>query len=102
MWLSSEDLGQGKVNDRKEFLSGITNEFKSNKFYVWQMMGFDEFFITSVLSRLTIEELNHMVTTSRGSSFCSIGLSLHATRHHWWIVGSTKIILIVNNSWLMG
>ena len=43
------------------------------------MFGFDEFFITSVLSELMIEELNHIVTASRDSFFYSIGLPLYAT-----------------------
>ena len=46
------------------------------------MMWFDEFFMTSTLLGLTIEELNHMVTTPRGSSFYSVGLPLHAARRH--------------------
>ena len=82
----------------KKFPSDFTNELKLNKSYIWQTMEFDEFFMTSILSELTIEELNHMITTSRGLSFCFVGLSLHAARHHWWIVGTMRIILMVNNS----
>ena len=37
------------------------------------MMEFDEFFITSILSELTIEELNYMLTIPRGSSFYFAG-----------------------------
>ena len=92
------------MNDGKKFSSGFTNELKSNKSYIWQTIGFDEFSITSILSELTeltIEKLNHTITTCRDSSFCSAGLQLHAARHHWWIVGPTKIILIDNNSRLV-
>ena len=82
MRLSSKNLDQDSVNDGKKFASGFTNELNSNKSYIWQMMRFDEFFITSILSGLTIEELNHMITTPRGSSFCSAGLPLYIAKHH--------------------
>ena len=82
MRLSLEDLGQDSVNNENFFLSNFINELKSNKSYIRQMMRLEEFFMTSVLSRLMIEELNHMVSTPRGSSFYSVGLSLHTARHH--------------------
>ena len=99
--MSSKNLDQDRVNDGKEFPSDFTNELKLNKSYIWQIMRFDEFFIIFVLSELTIEELNHTVTTSRGSSFYSVELPLHTARRHWWIVGPTRIILMVNNFWLV-
>ena len=101
MWLSSEDFGQSSVNDGKKFLSGFINELKLNKSYIWQMMGFDKFFMTFILSKLTIEELNHTVTAPRDSFFYFIGLPLHTARHHWWIVGPMIIILMVKNSRLV-
>ena len=42
-------------------------------------MKFDKFFIIFILLGLTIEELNHIVTTPRGSSFSSTELPLYAT-----------------------
>ena len=101
MRLSSENLDQDRVNDRKEFSLDFTNELKLNKSYIWQMIGFDDFFITSILSELKIKELNHIVTISRDSFFYSTGLPLHAIRRHWWIMKPTRIILMVNNSWLV-
>ena len=82
MRLSSDDLGLDKLNDGKEFSSGFTDELKSNKSYIWPTIEFDQFFMISVLSRLMIEELNHMVTTPKGSSFCSAGLPLYIVRRH--------------------
>ena len=46
------------------------------------MMGFDKFFMTSILLGLMIEELNHTVTAPRGLSFCSTELPLHTARCH--------------------
>ena len=86
MWfmrLSSEDLGQDSINTGKEFSLDFINELKLNKSYIWQTMEFDEFFITSILSGLMIEELNYMVTIPRGSFFYSTRLLLHAAKCDW-------------------
>ena len=51
MWfmrLSSGDLDQDNMNDQKEFSSDFINKLKSNKFYIWQTMEFDEFFMTFI------------------------------------------------------
>ena len=39
-----------------------------------------------------------MITIPRDSYFYSIGLPLHTARYYWWIVRSTSIILMIDDS----
>ena len=76
MRLSSEDHGHGSVNNKKKIHKILQYELKLNKYYIWQIMRFDEFFITSILLGLKIEELYYTITTPRGS-IPSILLNYH-------------------------
>ena len=76
----------------------ILHRTRIDWFYHMTGMRFDELTLTLILSELTIEEPNHMITTPRGSSFSSVRLSLHTARCHWWIMGSIKIISMIDNS----
>ena len=51
---------------KKDFYKESRVELELIKSYIWQMMKFDEFFMTSVLSKLKIEELNHTLITPKG------------------------------------
>ena len=60
----------------RNFHEKLWVELKLIKSYIWQTMRFDKFFMISILSELMIEELNHTLTTLRGSD-SSILLDCH-------------------------
>ena len=58
----------------------------------------DEFTLTLILSGLMIEEPNHIGSCTKRFIFNFDGLSPHTARYYWWILGSIRIILMIDDS----
>ena len=61
-------------------------------------VGFDEFTLTLIQSGLMIEELNHTGSCIERFIFNYDGLPPYTTRCHWWILGVSIMILMIDHS----
>ena len=82
----------------KEFSIKVSHHTQIDRLIHMTDVGFDEFTLTLIQSKLMIEELNHIDSCTERFIFSSDGLPLHTARCHYWILGAIIMILMIDHS----
>ena len=82
----------------KEFSIGVLHRTRIDRLIHMTDVGFDEFTLILIQSKLMIEELNYTGSYTKRFIFSSDGLSPHTARCHWWILEAIRMILMIDHS----
>ena len=85
-------------NNGKEFSIGVSHRTLIDQLTQMTDVGFDEFTLTLIQSRLMIEELNHIGSCTERFIFSSDRLPPYTARCHWCILRAIRMILMIDHS----